>query len=95
MRDRAPPPSKHATWEQGSSYAEDAREVWDRIEELSGIENQNACLHHREMLTELFGEECHYPVSGRAVEEIHDYTYLLLIVEAVQMALAEPLAHAA
>ncbi|MGC1333047.1 MAG: hypothetical protein WA878_22980, partial [Pseudomonas sp.] len=69
--------------------------LWDRIEELRNIETTNECWHHSELLTELFGDEWHYPVGEHAVEENHDYTYLLRIVEAVQQALAEPVAAAA
>jgi hypothetical protein len=35
----------------------------------------------------LFGDEWHYPVGDRAVEEDHDFKYLRRIVEAVQGAL--------
>ncbi|WP_024695371.1 hypothetical protein [Pseudomonas syringae] len=83
------------TWELGSLDADDARELWDRIDELANIENPNECWHHGELLTDLFGDEWHYPVSQHAIEPNHDYDYLLRIVEAVQKALAEPLAEAA
>jgi len=82
-------------WEQHSLDKEDARSLWDRIEELGDIETTNECWHHSELLTDLFGDEWHYPVGEHAVEENHDYTYLLRIVEAVQQALAEPVTAAA
>ncbi len=83
------------TWELYSLDAEDARNLWDRIEDLSGIETQNDCWQYSDFLTELFGDEWHYPVGERAVERNHEYDYLLRIVEAVQQALAEPVAKAA
>lgn len=82
-------------WEQGSLDSEDARSLWRRIDGLRDIETTNECWHRSDLLTELFGEEWHYPVGDNAVEENHDYTYLLRIVEAVQQALAEPAAAAA
>ena len=44
---------------------------------------------HRDDLTELFGDEWHYPLDGKAVEENHKFTYLRRIVEAVQQALRQ------
>lgn len=40
-------------------------------------------------MTELFGEEWHYPLDGKAVEENHKFTYLRRVVEAVQQALRQ------
>ncbi|MEX5566525.1 hypothetical protein Q1J55_01745 [Pseudomonas syringae] len=80
------------TWDCGSLDAEDARELWNRIEDLSGIETQNDCWHHSELLTALFGDEWHYPVGQPALERSPEYDYLLRIVEEVQQALAEPVA---
>lgn len=71
-------------WENGRLDAEDARNLFNRIEELSPIESSNDCWQYSELLTELFGEEWHYPVGEGALEENHEYTYLLRVVEAVQ-----------
>jgi uncharacterized protein YfaP (DUF2135 family) len=56
---------------------------------LSDIETPNESWHHSKLLTELFGDEWHYPVGEHAVEENHDFTYLRRIVEAVQAALIQ------
>jgi len=62
---------------------------------LSSIETPNECWHHSKLLTELFGDEWHYPLDGKAVEENHEYTYLRRIVGAVQAALRQDLQHVA
>ncbi len=76
-------------WEEGSLYAEDARRLFNRVDELRNIESSNECWHQSELLTELFGEEWHYPVGDRAKEENHSFTYLRRVVEAVQIALRQ------
>lgn len=82
-------------WEQGSLDKEDARSLWRRIDDLRHIETTNESWHQSELLTELFGDEWHYPIGDSAVEENHDYSYLLRIIEAVQKAFAQPMAAAA
>ncbi|MCE6980760.1 hypothetical protein EI534_25980 [Pseudomonas frederiksbergensis] len=57
------------------------------MDELRNIESANECWHHSELLTELVGEEWHYPVGDRAKEENHKFTYLRRVVEALQEAL--------
>lgn len=82
-------------WECDSLDAEDARGLWDRLHDLGRVETESECWHHSELLTDLFGNEWHYPVRERAVERNPDYNYLLRIVEAVQQALTEPIFEAA
>ncbi|MNY23532.1 hypothetical protein D3C86_1572010 [compost metagenome] len=65
----------------------DARRLFDQIDELSNIESPNECWHRSKPLTEIFGDEWHYPLQKHAVEENHEFTYLRRIVEAVQEAL--------
>lgn len=78
-----------ADWELGHLDKGEARELYDQVEELRHIENPNECWHHSKLLTELFGEEWHYPLDGKAVEENHEFTYLRRVVEAVQQALRQ------
>ncbi|PMZ30292.1 hypothetical protein C1X25_37305, partial [Pseudomonas sp. GW247-3R2A] len=54
---------------------------------LRSIESSNECWHQSALLSDLFGEEWHYPLDGKAVEENHKFTYLRRVVEAVQAAL--------
>lgn len=53
------------------------------------IASANECWHHSDLLTELFGEEWHYPAGDRAKEENHKFTYLRRVAEAVQKALPQ------
>jgi hypothetical protein len=76
-------------WELGELSKGEARELWHEIDVLSSIETPNESWHHSKLLTELFGDEWHYPVDEHAVEENHDFTYLRRIVEAVQAALSQ------
>ena len=76
-------------WELGELSKGEARELWHEIDVLSSIETPNECWHHSKLLTELFGDEWHYPLDGKAVEENHEYTYMRRIVEAVQTALRQ------
>ena len=76
-------------WDLGELSKGEARELWHDIDVLRSIENSNECWHQSALLTELFGEEWHYPLDGNAVEENHDFTYLRRIVEAVQQALRQ------
>lgn len=76
-------------WELGELSKDEARELWRDIDELRGIESANECWHQSRLLTELFGEEWHYPLDGKTVEENHKFTYLHRVVEAVQAALSQ------
>ncbi|MDC6536603.1 hypothetical protein LN429_15975 [Pseudomonas syringae] len=76
-------------WELGDLSKSEARQLWDDIDALLSIESPSECSHQSALLTLLFGDEWHYPLDGKAVEENHDYTYLRLIVEAVQQALRQ------
>ncbi|WP_231997032.1 C2 domain-containing protein [Pseudomonas arsenicoxydans] len=78
--------SRH-DWELGDLSKGKARELWDEIDVLRNIESSNECWHHSHLLTELFGDECHYALDGKTVEENHEFTYLRRIVETVQQAL--------
>jgi hypothetical protein len=76
-------------WELGELSKGEARELWHDIDVLSRVETANECWHHSKLLTKLFGDEWHYPLDGKAVEENHEYTFLRRIVEAVQAALSQ------
>lgn len=78
-----------ANWELGYLDKEEARELYDQVEELRHIENSNECWHHSKLLTEIFGDEWHYPLQEHAVEENHEFTCLRRIVEALQEALRQ------
>ncbi len=74
-------------WELGELSKGEALELWHDIDVLRSVESPNECWHHSKLLTELFGDEWHYPVGDKAVEENHEFTYLKRVVEAVQEAL--------
>ena len=76
-------------WELGELSKEEARSLWSDIDVLRNIESASECWHQSELLTELFGDEWHYPLDGNAVEENHKFTYLRRVVEAVQQALRQ------
>lgn len=76
-------------WELDELSKDEARELWHDIEVLRSVESPNECWHHGKLLTELFGDEWHYPVANKAVEDNHDYLYLQRVVEAVQEALRQ------
>jgi len=76
-------------WELGELSKSEARELWQDIEALTSVESPNECWHHSKLLTELFGDEWHYPVDDKAIEENHEFTYLRRVVEAVQDALRQ------
>ena len=56
---------------------------------LRSVESPNECWHHDKLLTELFGDDWHYPVERNAVVESHEFTYTRRVVEAVQDALSQ------
>ena len=76
-------------WELGELSKEEARDLWHDIDVLRSIEQSGECWHQSTLLTELFGDEWHYPLDGKAVEENHKFTYLRRVVEAVQQALRQ------
>lgn len=76
-------------WELGELSKDKARELWNDIESLRSIESPNECWHQSRLLTELFGDEWHYLLDGKAVEENHKYTCLRRVVKAVQQALRQ------
>ena len=65
------------------------RVIDECIDVLRSIESPSECWHQSTLLTELFGDEWHYPLDGKAVEENHKFTYLRRVVEAVQAALGK------
>lgn len=76
-------------WELGELSKGEARELWNDIDSLRSIERSDECWHQSRLLTELFGDEWHYSIDGKAFQENHKYTYLRRIVEAVQQALRQ------
>lgn len=76
-------------WELDELSKEEAFELWHDIEVLRSVESPHECWHHDKLLTELFGDEWHYPVADKAVEDNHDYVYLQRVVEAAQEALRQ------
>lgn len=75
-------------WELGELSKFEARELWNDCEGLSDIESSNECWHRSEILTQIFGDEWHYPVGDKAQAENHEYTYLERIVLATQQGIA-------
>lgn len=71
-------------WELGELGKGEARDLWERCDRLSDIETTNECWHHNDLLTELFGDEWHYPVGDKALETNHKYLYLVRVVTAVK-----------
>ncbi|WP_454869564.1 hypothetical protein [Pseudomonas putida] len=78
-----------------SMDADDARRLYEASDDFTGLEVPAETWHHNDLLTEIFGDEWWHTLQDEAVEENHEYTYLLRIVEAVQQALAQPIAAAA
>jgi hypothetical protein len=76
-------------WELGELSKEEARSLWSDIDVLRNIESASECWPQSELLTELFGDEWHYPLDGNSVEGNHKFTYLRRVVEAVQQALRQ------
>ncbi|MBI6911091.1 hypothetical protein [Pseudomonas palleroniana] len=76
-------------WELGELSKSEARELWQEIEVLTSVESPNECWHHSKLLAELFGDEWHYPVDDKAIEENHEFTYLRRVVEVIQDALRQ------
>ena len=76
-------------WELGELSKGEARGLWQDIDALHSIESSNECWHQSALLSELFGEEWHYPLDGKAVEENRKFSYLRRVVEAVQHALRQ------
>lgn len=63
---------------------DEARELFDQIDDLQDCETENSRWAHSKLLTEIFGQEWFLYVNDRAVEPNPDYLYLSRIVEAVQ-----------
>ena len=76
-------------WELGELSKDEARELWNDIDVLRSTESPTECWHQSALLTELFGEEWHYPIDGKAVEENHEFTHLRRIVETVKATLRQ------
>lgn len=81
-------------WELCELSKDEARELWHDIDVLRSIESSSECWHQSPLLTELFGDEWHYLVGDRAIEENYGFKYLRRIVEAAQGALQQHQQHA-
>ncbi|UIN53572.1 hypothetical protein [Pseudomonas kribbensis] len=77
-------------WEFGDSLdQEDARDLFDQIDDLRGVESISVGYQQDELLTDLFGPEWWHLVDEKAVEPNPDWHYLCRIIAAVQQALGE------
>ena len=77
-------------WEFGDSLdLEDARDLYDQIDELRDIESIMAAHCRNELLTDLFGPEWWHLVDEKAVDPNPDWDYLCCIIAAVQQALGQ------
>jgi hypothetical protein len=74
-------------WELGELSKGEAYELWNDIDNLEHIEHFSELWYHGKLLTDIFGEEWHYPVQDKALEENHAYTRLMLIVNTIKAAL--------
>ncbi|MCQ6255337.1 hypothetical protein [Pseudomonas sp. Q11] len=63
---------------------EDARDLFDQIEDLRNVESIMSAHRHGELLTDLFGAEWWRVVDEKAIELNPAWTYLCRIVTAVQ-----------
>lgn len=81
-----------ANWECYALDKDEARELYDAADNLSGFSSIEGLWHSRDasdLLTKLFGEEWHYTVSDKAMVTHPKRLYLARIVDAVQQAIGE------
>jgi len=77
-------------WEFGDSLdQEDARDLFDQIDDLRGVESISVGQQQDALLTDLFGPEWWHLVDEKAVEPNPDWHYLCRIIAAVQLALRQ------
>lgn len=68
---------------------EEARDLFDQIDDLREIESISEANHRGALLTELFGEEWWHLVDDKAVEPNPDWHYLCRVIAAVHQALRQ------
>jgi hypothetical protein len=77
-------------WEFGDSLdQEDARDLFDQIDDLRSVESISVGHLQGELLTDLFGPEWWHLVDEKAVEPNPGWHYLCRIIAAVQQALGQ------
>lgn len=77
-------------WEFGERLdEEEARDLFDQIDDLREIESISEANHRGALLTELFGEEWWHLVDDKAVEPNPDWHYLCRVIAAVHQALRQ------
>jgi len=76
----------------GEFDKDQAREIWDEIHWLEGVESYDGLHAYSEMLVKVFGDDWWY---GLPEKENPDYVYLSRIVDSVKVALKAPVAEAA
>ncbi|QJI38265.1 hypothetical protein [Pseudomonas sp. ADAK13] len=77
-------------WEFGDRLdQDDARDLFDQIDELRCVESISVGHQQGELLTDLFGSEWWHLVDDKAVEPNPDWNYLCRIIAAVQQALGQ------
>ncbi|WP_447590078.1 hypothetical protein [Aquipseudomonas campi] len=76
-------------WEYGDRLEkQEAAELWSELDELRGVDRDQACWQHSDLLTRLFGEEW-WHMASRATVPNPAYHYLQRLVAAVQAGLLE------
>ncbi|WVV46866.1 hypothetical protein THH46_16355 [Pseudomonas sp. NA13] len=81
-------------WEFGDSLdSEDARDLFDQIDDLRNVESIMSAHHQGELLTDLFGPEWWHLVDDKATEPNPAWNYLCRIIAAVQQALRQEQQH--
>lgn len=77
-------------WEFGDSLdREEARDLFDQIDGLRGVESISVGHQQDALLTDLFGPKWWHLVDEKAVEPNPDWHYLFRIIAAVQQALRQ------
>lgn len=84
----------HGEWCMSNLDKDEARELFDRCEDLAHIDSLNQSHHHADLLTDLFGDE-YWHKADDATEPNPDYFYLQRIVQSVQAAFQQQAQEAA
>ena len=82
-------------WHGYSLDSDEARKLWDRVEDLRHFESVESLQYSSEAgeaLTEMFGEEWHYGVQDHGYVENPRYAYLKRVIEAAQEGIRKSLA---